>query len=231
MTTAAAAAKAPARSAAGWERDPADWVDDMRWHRRMYRESRFRWVAEDAMSLALAWTRGRVEFTTPGHLRRLDLQLLDLSTYAAGIRHAMLDPLDEARARCTAADYDAGLHLIGMTRRDVDVLRHASLAGTGRVHGHPEALRAMRGIPLPNPYSQVWELRQMDAMYAAAGDILEDALCDLAVELAPRQGWGNLAPLTVSHRMPGSLQRRVEQQRQEHGEPGDPRRRRAQRYH
>ena len=71
----------------------------------------------------------------------------------------------------TAADgyalaRSAGLELIGMTQTDVDILRYNALGG--RVRNHPEARRALRGIPLPNPFSQVWELRQMHGMYAAA---------------------------------------------------------------
>lgn len=211
-------------------REPTDWLDDMTWHRRMYGQSKFRWVPEDPLSIALLWTRGRLEFVTPGHLRRLDIQIHGLRNYAAGIQDAMLDPLAAARQQCRTGDYSAGLQLVGMTPTDVEILRHSAQAGTGRVHNHPEARRALRGIPLPNPFSQVWELRQMHGMYAAADNILEDAFCDLATELAGERGWDSLAPLTLYHQTGRGLQLRVGQQRRDRGQPGDPRRRAEQRY-
>lgn len=60
-------------------------------------------------------------------------------------------------------------------------------------------------------------------MYQAAVDILEDTVCDLATELAPHHGWGNLAFLTAS-RHGEQLQQRVRWQREHRGGPGDPRR-------
>ncbi len=38
-------------------RKPSDWLEDMTWHRRMYDQSKFRWVPEDPMSIALTWTK------------------------------------------------------------------------------------------------------------------------------------------------------------------------------
>lgn len=211
-------------------REPGDWLEDMAWHRRMYDQSHFRWVPEDPLSIALTWVKGRVEFTTPGHLRRLDSQILGLRTYAAGIQDAMLEPLAEARRRLGSRDYAAGLELVSMTQTDVDILRHSSHAGSGPVRNHPEARRALRGIPLPNPLSKVWELRQMHGMYAAADNILEDTFCDLVLELAPDHGWDRLASLTNIHHTGRGLELRVEFQRRERGAPGDPRRRQEQRY-
>ena len=215
-------------AAAALLREPSDWLEDMTWHRRMYDQSKFRWVPEDPMSIALTWTKGRIEFTTARHLRQLDFQLQALREYAAGIQDAMLDPLALAQQRCTRQDYQAGLELVGMTHTDVEILRHSALGG--RIRNHPEARRALRGIPLPNPFSQVWELRQMHGMYAAADDILEDTFCDLAEDLATERGWDSLVPLTVRHYTGNGIRLRVEQQRRNRGLPGDPRRRVEQRY-
>lgn len=209
-------------------RSPADWLEDMTWHRRMYGQSKFRWVPEDPLSIALRWTKGRLEHTTPGHLRRLDVQIHDLRNYAAGIQDAMLEPLTQARERCTKGDYETGLALVGLTSTDVGILRHSAIAG--RVHNHPEARRALQGIPLPNPFNQVWELRQMHGMYEAADNILEDTFCDLATELTEERGWDEIAAVTLWHSTGLGLQRRVQQQRQDRGEPGDPRRHQMQRY-
>lgn len=208
-------------------REPADWIEDMTWHRRMFRQSHFRWVPEDPMSIALTWTRGRLVHETPHHLRLLDNQLSALRGFACGIDDAMLGPLADAKRRCTTGTWKAGLELVGLTPRDIEVLRHGAPA---EIAPHQEAKRALRGIPLPNPFSQVWELRQMRSMYAAAENLLEDVICDLAIELAPDQGWHNISQVTRFHRSARALQHRVEAQRAERGEPGDPRREPLQRY-
>jgi len=215
-------------TAAAVLRDPVDWIEDMTWHRRMFSQSHFRWVPEDPMSIALTWTRGRCAYSTPGQLRRLDEQLLSLRDYSAGIDDAMIEPLADAKRRSRPADYTAGLQLVGMTPTDVAIIRHSALSG--RVTHHREAARALRGIPLPNPFSQVWELRQMRGMYAAAENLLEDTFCDLAVELMPAQGWDNLAKMTLYHRTSRTLQARIQEQRETRGGPGDPRRLPEQRY-
>lgn len=213
--------------AAAAERSPEDWVEDLTWHRRMYAESKFRWVPEDPMSLALTWTRGRLVYDSPSHLRLLDQQLLDMRGFAAQIDDAMISPLLQARRRCRPDAWAAGLGLVGMTPRDLEVLQFGA---PRQITPNREAQRALRGIPLPNPFSQVWELKQVRAMYAAAEGLIDDTFCDLVMELAPAQGWTNLAQLTLANRSASSLRLRVEEQRRTRGEPGDPRRRPAQRY-
>lgn len=179
------------------------------------------------MAIALTWTHGRLAFETPAHLRLLDQELLDLRDFAAQIDAAMLAPLAEAERRAAPADWKVGLELTGLTALDVRILRRSA---PREIVPNTEAKRALRGIPLPNPFSQVWELRQMRGMYAAAENLLEDAFSDLVVELAPTHGWHNLAQLTTSHRSARTLQLRIEAQRELRGEPGDPRRIPAQRY-
>lgn len=208
-------------------RHPSDWVEDMSWHRRMYRQSRFRWMPEDPAAIALTWTRGRLEYATPGDMRLLDRQLDDLREFASGIDLAMLEPLAEAERRCSANDWSTGLELTGMSTRDLKVLRHGAPHLTTV---HREARRAMRGIPWPNPFSRVWELRQMRGMYRAAEQLLEDTFCDLTIELAPAQGWQHLSQMTLYHRSARTLQSRVEDQREARGVPGDLRREPSQRY-
>lgn len=194
----------------------------------MFGQSHFRWVPEDPMAIALTWTRGRMQFDRPPHLHFLDTQLLSLRTFAAGIDDAMVPLLRTAQDRCTAEDWALGLQLIDMTPHDVRVLRHS--APSGAPARHREASRALRGIPLPNPFSQVWELRQMRAMYEAAENLIEDTFCDLLVELAQTHAWEALAGHTLRHRSARTLQERVVAQRDVRGEPGDPRRVPEQRY-
>lgn len=207
-------------------RRPDQWLEDMTWHRRMFRESHFRWVPEDPMGVALTWTRGRLTFETPKHLLFLDDRLDSLREFAAQIDDAMLSPLADAQRELTPAAWRNGLSLIGLTPARVEVLRRAA---PRRLTPNPEARRVLRGIPLPNPLSMVWELRQVRGMYAAAEDLIEDAFSDLALELAPTCGWDCLAESTLL-RSARSLQTRVQQQRARRGEPGDPRRTATQRY-
>jgi len=208
-------------------RDPADWIEDMRWHRHMFRQSYFRWVPEHPTTIALRWTKGRVVFETPAHLRVLEDQLIELRTYAAGIEHAMVPRLAEAQARSTSRDWEEGLGLLGMSQKDVELLRFNA---PSRFSLHRDARRALHGWPFPNPYSQVWELMQMRSMYTAAEDLLEDAFTDLVVELVPRHGWRNLSQILQSNRSERALQSFVEWHRRRRGEPGDRRRELVQTY-
>lgn len=214
-------------STAAVERNPADWLDDVRWHRRMYRQSHFRWVPEDPVTIALSWTRGRVLHETPGHLRRLAQQQHDLHQFASGIDDAMVELLTEASQRCAPRDYADGLEAIGLSRLDVTVLRFHAQRPAPR---HREAERAVRGIPLPNPFSCAWEMRQMRGMYQAAEDLLLDLYCDLILELVPKHGWRNVSKLVIENRTEDTLRQVVEDQRRHRGEPGDPRRQAEQVY-
>lgn len=208
-------------------RSAADWIEDMAWHRRMFRQSRFRWVPEDPMSIALAWTRGRLEYQTVADLRFLDARLGELREFASGVDDAMLAPLREAEARCSEEEWQSGLRLVGLAPRDVRVLRYSA---PREIVPHRDAMRALDGIPIPNPFSQVWELRQVRSMYRAAEDLLEDTFCDLVLELEPARGWAYLADQTLLHTSARTLQQRVEDQRSARGEPGDARRTPVQHY-
>lgn len=192
----------------------------------MFGESMFRWVPEDAVTIALRWTRGRVVHETPGHLRTLDRQISALGDYASPIDAAMLDLINAATA---TGDLDKGIALLGLTPQQFTTERLIALSARHDPK-HPEIRRALRGIPFANPFNRLWELQQMRAMYIAAQNLLEDAFCDLVVELAPTQGWDYLAGLQQRMAFPGLLRGRVDQQREERGEPGDPRRRPEQRY-
>lgn len=207
-------------AAALQDRSPEQWLEDVRWHRRMFAQSHFRWVPEDPLHIALDYSHGRVLFETPAHLSRLDDQLMELREWKGQITDAMAAPLRQARSRYTRAKWDQALDLIGLTEYDARVLIGTAHQQTRQ---NPDVRRVLRGFPLPNPLTNVWELRQMESMYQAAENLLEDALCDLVEELAPRHGWANLAAVTVG-RTERQLRFRLERQLQERGGPGDPRR-------
>ena len=205
-----------------------DWVDDMYWHRRMFNQSHFRWVPEQARHIALTWVRGRCAFETPGHLRRLDAQLLQLREYTGQIQDAMGPELRLARSSLRK-QWAEGSRLLDLSEADANFIIVTAHRVDPDQPVHPQVRRALRGFPLPNPLSRVWELRQVHAMHRAAVDLLEDELCDLATRLAPRHGWDNLAALTTD-RLGWQLELRVNDQREARGLPDDPRRRPEQRY-
>lgn len=209
-------------------RGPGDWVEDMYWHRRGFNQSKFRWRPEQARHIALVWARGRCSFETPGHLRRLDAQLLQLREYTGQIQDAMAPELREARSKLGRPQWTEGLKLLDLTPADADFI----IITAHRLdphNQHPQVRRALRGIPLPNPFSRVWELRQVHALHRAAVDLLEDEVCDLASSLAPRHGWDNLAALTTD-RIGWQLERRVNEHLETRGLPEDPRRHPGQRF-
>jgi hypothetical protein len=208
-------------------RDPADWITDLTWHRRMFAQSRFRWAPEDPLAIALTWMSGRLVYEEPAHLHLVDSRLSALRGFSSQIDDAMLAPLREARRACTAAAWKSGLELVGLSPRAVEILRHGA---PQTITPNAEAARALVGIPLPNPFSRIWELRQIRGMYTAAENILEDVFCDLSVELAPTHGWQRLSEFTHHHRSERTLQLRINHQRATRGAPGDPRRESLQRY-
>lgn len=207
-------------------RGPRYWLEDMTWHRRMFGQSQFRWAPEDAMTIALRYTHGRVLYETPTHLRQLHLDLARLAAYTGQISAALVPRLDAAQAELGADGWRTGLTLVGLTELDVAALR-ASYHMSGPENRSVQ--RAVRGIPVSNPLSQVWELLQVRSMYTAAACLLEDALCDLVLELAPGHGWERLAGITCQTDE-RALRERVRRHRDLRGEPGDPRRQPAQSY-
>ena len=208
-----------------YPRSPGDWLDDLAWHRRMYRQSRFRWTPEDAITLALAYTHGRVEFDTAHHLQLLDGEQLRLRAGLGQVRDVMAGLLRVARSCYAATEWEDVVRLVGLPDDDACVFVGPSVPV--EVARNSDVRRVLRGIPLPNPLSQVWELQQLYGLYAAADRLLEDTICDLAVELAPGCGWDRLAALTTDR---DRLRWRVDRQRAERGEPGDTRRHEAQGY-
>lgn len=203
------------------------WVDDVLEHRRMFRQSRFQWAPEDAVHIALARARGRCDFSTPDHLRVLAAQQAEQRQWAGQIESAMAAYLRLAEVRLARAAWTTALAAVEMNRHEVeDVMARVV---DGHSHTNRDVRRALHGIPLPNPLTQAWELRQMLAMHQAADDLLEDTLCDLVLELAAQKGWDALASSTADAHAQ-QLRVRVERQRRLRGIPGDSRRLPQQRF-
>lgn len=209
------------------DRPPEAWVDDVAWHRQMLRQSRLRWTHENAMAIALHFTRGQLEYRSEHDLERLGAQQLRLLDEASAVRRAIARPLRAVyqEIRVTWAD---ALNVVGLTDDEAHlILWQGAVQGS---EGTRETRRVTSGLPWSNPLTEVWELRQLASLYAAAAAILEDVVCDLADELVGE--WRDLAkvaPLTSS-RSPGQLLMRLEDNRSARGSVGDPRRQRGQHY-
>lgn len=205
------------------------WVDDVRWHRQMYGQSRFRWAPEDPLTIASRLTAGRLTFSTPRHLHQLEQALAVLSSHQARIAAALAPPLREVRHEF-GASWTEVLKEVALSPLEARIILW-SCPGSGASQDVPDAdaQRAIRGLPLPNPLTEIWELRQVALMYEAAWDLLEDALCDLVHELAPTRDLAQIARHTTSgDRL--QLEFRLARQRERRGEPGDVRRLTVQHY-
>jgi|SRR5664279_1224874 len=203
---------------------PDEWLEDAAWHRRMYNQSHFRWLPEDAMKVATQYTRGRVLFETPEQLNTLQVQLKRLRDWNSQIRDATAQRLMIVQNAMTKEEWGSALTIMGLSEREVRAIESGVLDElVDSEYANTDVKRALRGFPYTNPLTQVWELRQMEGMHQAADDLLEDTLCDLVGELQPQHGWSYLATLTMDGG-PRQLKERVRCQRVKRGELGDDRR-------
>lgn len=212
------------------EREPRYWVEDTTWHRRMFGQSMFRWAPEDPMVIALNYTRGRLTFDTAGHLRFLDQQGLAIRDFAGRIDDVIAAHIREGIRTGGERLAQDCLSIIDVSPLDAAMLEFGA-SSVGRVL--PEVVRVQRDVPLPNPFTLVWELRQLRSMYTAADHLIEDAYCDLALELHDEGAglsWSRLAQVTPTCYDGDTVKTRVQAQRAARGHPGDLRRTPEQRY-
>ena len=202
-------------------------MDDVAWHRQMLRQSRVRWTHENAMAIALQYTRGQLEYRTHTDLERLGRQQLQLLDEASAVRRSIARPLRAVRQE-PRVSWSAALDVVGLLDDEAQlILWQGALLGS---EGTKATRRATAGLPWSNPLTEVWELLQLSSLYEAAVAVMEDAVCDLASELVGE--WRDLArvaPLT-SARSPGQLLLRLEENKASRGRAGDPRRQRDQHY-
>lgn len=209
---------------ARWERSVADWVDDLAWHRHMFAQSRFRWLGEDVTTVALRYTRGRLEFTTLADLARLDEQLVELRDHILRLNASVAEPLHHVRD-ALPHNWTGALNAVGLSPVQAGQIMWAG----GPPLRDRETQRVLGGIPWCNPLTEVWELLQLVGMYESAAAVLEDAVCDLAEELLQDRSAPAVAAHTVD-RVPQQLQMRIEDNLEERGPAGDARRRPRQSY-
>lgn len=213
-------------SAAG--RGPEYWIEDMTWHRQMFRGSYYRWVPEDAFALALRWVRGTCVFETPAGLRVIDTARWDMGRPHGALFSAMASRLRRVRTELHPSQWHEALELVALTGYEPRLMLQE--LDPVPASANADVARAVRGWPSRNPLSELWELKQFNSLWRAADDVLGDTFADLVIELAPRYGWEHLTTMVRACSTPRALQFMVECQRKDRGEPGDPRRQPEQRY-
>lgn len=199
-------------------RRPAEaWPEDLYWHKRMFRQSRFRWSSADAVSIVTAMSGGQVDFNGLRGLRTLLEMQGSVDAYALECRQLMV-----AAAQHAANELEA-VHVVAdaLEIAPVHVAPTAWLAMSAD-DTRANVQRVLTGIPLTNPLTQAWELKQLWRLYVAARTVLEDTICDLIDEAS---GVDEHALVTAAGMSDAAaLRERVQRARTERGGPGDLRR-------
>lgn len=197
------------------------WLDDLRWHKKMYRESRFRWWGQHAVDIVTWETGGQTEFVTLGHLEELQRHQYRVLDQACVVRNAMAQRLQLA-SDAYGDDWVTVSAALGLT--EVECASAVWFAGYAPAEEFESAnvQRVLKFVPFRNPLIEAWELKQLLRLFEAAADLLEDAICDLVEELLPTRP---VAAIAAAADTPASgLQQRVDQARDERGAAGDSRR-------
>ena len=199
------------------------WLEDLRWHRRTFVESRFRWATEDAVDVVTWHTGGQTEFTTVDDLRSLQTYQYAVLDQAQWTSNAMADKLEVARRELDEGLWGSVLDGVGLTQVECDAaLWFAEGAGPGE-RDSTNIRRVLKFVPFRNPLIEAFELKQLMRLYQAAGDMLEDAICDLLEELSSTRPDAVLADASSTPGVNG-IRHRVEVARRDRGLPGDQRR-------
>ncbi|GGL85493.1 hypothetical protein GCM10011589_47380 [Modestobacter marinus] len=219
---------APAGTPAGQERleRAARWLQDLMWHKRMYRPARFRWWPEHLVDICTKTTGGQLDFSTIAHLQLLPRHRNSIRDVVDRFSGAIGQRL--ADAYLTIGSYDTIGSELGLTMdemrsmviwSDVD---NAGLAGWS----HPQISRVLRVVgrqPFRSPLIEAWELLQLSRMYQAAADIFEDLTVDLIGELRGQRPDEVLAVASGSGTV-ARMEQRIERAYAARGGPGDHRR-------
>ena len=205
------------------------WVDDLRWHKQMFRQSRFQWTGEHAVDIVTRGTGGRLEFTDVRHLRRLQREQNEIADYTTQCRMAMGAPLREA-AGTVVGGWDTVAEVLGLSAGNAKATEYLASFTPAAERTNPDVRRVLRQLPFSNPLIQVWELKQLVNLFQAAVDLVEDTLCDLLLELSSSHPPSVLMAATLPQLQALTPAKRVEWARKERGGPGDPRRTPRQRF-
>lgn len=204
---------------------------DLDWHRRTYQESKFQWTGLDAVLVATEWTRGQDTFTNVHDLTALHARQRELAEYTTTCERAMGEAIDAARSGLKVPVSKVA-DLLGLTNLDAEHAVYLSALDaiwsspgdrSGRSNAQVRRIQRMcSGFLFGSPLLLAWELKQLWRLYQSAGALLEDTLIDLVIELEA------VDPIVIAHALDlpnrRALEHRINAQRTERGEIGDPRR-------
>lgn len=194
------------------------WLEDLRWHKKMYRDSQFRWDAQDVIGILTWHTGGQTEFTTVDDLRALQAHQYAVMDQADRARNALADRVIIAQQEL-AGDWDSVLGSLGMSDLECEAAIWFAASAGDDARDSADVRRVLKFVPFRNPLIEAFELKQLLRMYEAAGNMLEDAICDLVSELLPTRPEAILAA-AASTPGEGGLEQRVSISRAERGGPG-----------
>lgn len=209
--------------------EPAHWIDDLAWHRQVYKQSKFRWDGTEALLVATEFTGGRQDFRTVADLRELEVYRLTLSEYTTTCQRALGLALQEARSGLGTSDWEGIAALLDLSAVDCSTSSYFARWGDPRIAGqfsNPQVRRIRKmcaGFFFASPLLLAWELSQLWKLYRAAEELLEDTLVDLVVELQPHVHTSDLLHALHTTTEVG-LSNRINSQRHDRGPAGDPRR-------
>lgn len=203
------------------------WTQELREHRELHNQSRFRWWDTDIMSLATWTTWGRIDFTTLRHLRSLEKWRAELALYTRACEiNGMAPPLIDAQellygsGRCWTEIAEA----VHLTELDCRIVVGTYRFSEPALREPNKQVRRILRMAYSNPLIRVWETKQLVAMHAAAVNVLEDTLIDLVEELRPTHRLSDIMRAAGSANE-DRLADRIATQREARGGPDDPRRR------
>lgn len=218
----------PAGTPAGQERleRAARWLDDLMWHKRMYRPARFRWWPEHLVDICTKTTGGQLDFFTIAHLQLLPRHRNSIRDVVDRFSGAIGQRL--ADAYLTIGSYDTIGVQLGLTMAEIRSMVIWSDVDNAGPEGwsHPQISRVLRVVgrqPFRSPLIEAWELLQLSRMYQAAADIFEDLTVDLIGELRGQRPDEVLAMASASGTVT-RMEQRIERAYDARGGPGDPRR-------
>lgn len=208
--------------------DTATWLEDLYWHRQMFKPARTQWDGREVIDVVTRHTNGQLEFSTLADLESLSVTKGELDA-AVQLVEKSLGVAAQRAAIAFCGDWSAVGEQVGLDWRDLRRMAEVA-ARTPAFVSHPDVRVAVQEVPSRNPLSEAWEIKQLRSLWVAAAQMVEDAACDLIEELVDAGlGWDSLL-VSVWDGDAHALRARVRRNRDARGAPGDPRRRARQRF-
>lgn len=203
------------------------WLEDLLWHRGVYRQSKLRWRQEEPVLIATEFTRGRHDYTTVADLHTLSRSAMHAAGLAGDCQRALGLALTQVRMTGPMLrTWDTLAELLDLEPHQCAQAVQLSTWSDGQ-RAIPTPVRSVlqmcEAFLFANPLLTAWELKQLWTLYDAGAEILEDTVVDLLVELSPTVPGVVLANACgMSTR--AAIDDRIARQRSARGDIGDPRR-------